>query len=930
MFNTVSERTMHAVRWLIAVGWLGLIASLFYDPISPWLTDPNHLWSPVRAKPEVCIQVQGACVEQPVHGLGAPIFWGIVIPTAVMILLVFGHELWRRICPLSFLSQIPRALGWQRKVQRSGKGRPEVARVAKDSWLGRNYPYVQMGWFFIGLCTRILFINSNRLFLASWLLLTILAAIAVGYLYGGKSWCNYFCPMGPVQKIYAEPKALLASQAHTSDAKITQSMCRVIGEDKQEKSACVACQSPCIDIDSERTHWEGVSNQTHKLLYYGYVGLVVGYFVYYYLYAGNWDYYLSGVWAFEPNQVGKLLAPGFYLNGQQIPIPKLIAVPLTLGAFTVLGYFLGYLAERYFHRRYDQLLGSEVVQNRIYAICTFFIFNFFFLFAGRNWINLLPVPVQHSWDVFLLLVSSLWLYQTWKRSPELYTRESLANRLRKQLAKLDLNVGQFLDGKSLAQLNTDEVYVLAKVLPSFTREKRLQAYKGVLKEALEEGYVNTASSLEVLAQMRSQLDISEDEHQQVLTALGVEDPDLLNPARRRSLENSVRLNGYRRALERMLKLQRRQSIDELVQGNLQDIRRLRQEYCITYEEEEEILRGLDKGASALHRAQYLLSHLRELIRRNHALNQPRLIPQKNILSLLRATVRQKQRLLIRGLLELLEELEDAKIAARIAQDLTDLAPEGLQEILGNSVSRWRHRLSPDLVGLLSQPGEGAPYCALDLDEQEIADHLQALLMESNPITQAVSLYMLYQVTPERAKRQVHQVLSDRASLHPLVQETAEKLAKQGISQPKLTDFITLEKLMYLFNTDFFGNTHTDTLLELAEYAQFKQYRANEVISDEEDTCRELLLLVEGSVQVQSPNEEGEIQASNLLPGELLDELEVLSHNRMCGRIIAEVTPTRILAIPVDVFDNLLDRDHSFAQRVLELESRRLQQLTNIL
>jgi len=44
------------------------------------------------------------------------VLWGAVVPTSIFILLVFGHEFWRRICPLSFLSQIPRALGWQHQI----------------------------------------------------------------------------------------------------------------------------------------------------------------------------------------------------------------------------------------------------------------------------------------------------------------------------------------------------------------------------------------------------------------------------------------------------------------------------------------------------------------------------------------------------------------------------------------------------------------------------------------------------------------------------------------------------------------------------------------------------------------------------------------------------------------------------------------------
>jgi hypothetical protein len=52
--------------------------------------------------------------------------------------------------------------------------------------------------------------------------------------------------------------------------------------------------------------------------------------------------------------------------------------------------------------------------------------------------------------------------------------------------------------------------------------------------------------------MRSELNISNEEHREVLEELGVEDPELLNPSKKRSRENLVRLTGYRKALERMV------------------------------------------------------------------------------------------------------------------------------------------------------------------------------------------------------------------------------------------------------------------------------------------------------------------------------------------------------------------------------------------
>jgi hypothetical protein len=43
-------------------------------------------------------------------------------------------------------------------------------------------------------------------------------------------------------------------------------------------------------------YWARLEQPSFAFERYAYVGLVVGYFLYYYLYAGNWDYYFSGAW----------------------------------------------------------------------------------------------------------------------------------------------------------------------------------------------------------------------------------------------------------------------------------------------------------------------------------------------------------------------------------------------------------------------------------------------------------------------------------------------------------------------------------------------------------------------------------------------------------------------------------------------------------
>ncbi|MFG6100272.1 hypothetical protein SPB21_33840 [Leptothoe sp. ISB3NOV94-8A] len=565
MLNRTSEQQMHRIRWMLTIGWLLIIFSLFYDPLTSWLTDPANTISPIRLDSTVCVKVQGDClVEQP-YPIGARVFWAAVVPAGIFILFILGHEFWRRICPLSFLSQIPRALGLQRYRIRvnakTGKTRKELVKVAKNSWLAKNYLALQFGLFYLGLCTRILFVNSDRLALGIFLVATIIASIYVGYLFGGKAWCQYFCPMAPVQKIYSEPRGLLNSAAHVDDRqKITQSMCRTVTQEGKDKPACVACQVPCIDIDSERSYWELITRPDQRWLYYSYFGLTVGFYVYYYLYAGTWDYYFSGVWTHEEQQLATLLNPGFYIAGHAIPIPKLIAVPLALGSFGLGSYWIGDQLEKrlkaYFLKR-KRPTSIELIRHKMFTFYTFLVFNVFFMFGARPNLRLLPIPGQYLFTSVIAISSGLWLYRTWPRTPALYQREGLASRLRKQLRKINLDVGKFLEGRALDDLTANEVYVLAKVLPGFTHDKRLQAYRAILQESLEEGAMTSATSLDLLQNMRRELEITDEEHGACLADVGIDDPDLLNPDRQQSREDWLRLEGYRLVLAKVFGDRRR-------------------------------------------------------------------------------------------------------------------------------------------------------------------------------------------------------------------------------------------------------------------------------------------------------------------------------------------------------------------------------------
>jgi len=532
MLSQVSEKTMHRVRWVLALGWLLLIASLFYDPFTPLLTDPSNLSSPFHLDPTICVKIRENCIVQKPYSLSVLIWWAMIVPAGILILMTLGHEFWRRICPLSFFSQIPRALGIQRKRKVvdpvNQEVRYELVTVGEHSWLGQNHLYVQFGLFVVGLGVRILFVNGDRTALAYFLIGTILSAMIIGYLYAGKSWCNYFCPMAPVQMIYTGPRALLGSKAHVAPG-ITQSMCRTVDNAGQEKSACVGCKAACIDIDAEKSYWQELQKPGRRLVQYGYLGMVVGFYLYYFLYAGNWDYYFTGAWTHEEHLLHRVFDPGFYIQGRAIAIPKAIAVYLTYGVLVAVTFGMGITLEK-FYRRYarwrGQAVSAEQAQHFAFTVFTVVSFWAFFSYGARPSLNRLPTVLVLAFNALVVLIGAIWMFRTLGRTREQYERESMADSLRKQLQRLQIDP-TLLKGRSLETLSPDELDLLVKILPGLSHHLRVQTYTGVLQELIEQGVTHASRSFDFCEKLRQELQLGEADHLAAIESIGQTNPEVL-------------------------------------------------------------------------------------------------------------------------------------------------------------------------------------------------------------------------------------------------------------------------------------------------------------------------------------------------------------------------------------------------------------------
>lgn len=723
MLSGVQERKMRIFRGCLTVGWLLLIVSLFWDPITPELTRPENISSPFHLQGKI-VEVQGKVLAEEPYQMTNRIFWTMIIPVLPLFFLVAGHETWRRVCPLSFVSQIPRYLGWNRKrtvlIRRTGQIEKQIALVPRDSWWRKNVWYIQFGLLFLALNARILFVNSDRTALALFFIGVIIVALAVGYFWGGKTWCNYLCPIAIVQKIYTEPRGLLESQAHLTRQSVSQSMCRT-STPNGDVSICVGCTPNCPDIDLEKSYWEGIEDPSLRHVYYAFFGLIVGFYSFYYFYAGNWDYYFSGAWTHEADQIGNLFKPGMYIAGQVIGIPKILSAPLILGFFVVAAIILGKVLE-YFYRFIVKSMQLPLTEAEIIGRCLSFSayvsINYFYLFGGRPNLMLLPGAALRMVDIAVVALTTLWFWQAIQRNPTKYRREGLAASLLKQLQGLKVDISKYLEGRKLEELQPDEVYVLAKTLPSFSREQRVQAYRNILEEALRTGKADSSASLELLREVRLGFDISDDEHRQLVQELGIDGNDgILDPEKAASFENWIRVANYRRIIEPTLlaQLDSGDKLEALLSNPEVEscIRKYREIYQISEIEHADVISGITgSGGMMFERAKRHLEVLAEDAALCFGLHGKALEdPQWQQISRL-LIINTQTRIsaycvrLFSILMTLGDTVEARSIAARIGELLGDRVEAALsQPVSSGTRIIWEESLESSLIGLLRGSGE---------------------------------------------------------------------------------------------------------------------------------------------------------------------------------------------------------------------------------
>tara|TARA_R110002050_G_scaffold300447_2_gene469830 strand:+ start:572 stop:3214 length:2643 start_codon:yes stop_codon:yes gene_type:complete len=183
--------------------------------------------------------------------LGFAIFWKLLIPSLPLLFAV-APGVWRQICPMAFMNQLPRTFGFSRELTLP-------VRVKNLAY------FISVLAFFFLVSLRHIYFNHEPL---AWMVLIFTAlglAFVGGFFFKGRSgWCGTFCPLAPIQKAYGHAPIITVKNGYCP--------------------SCVGCQKNCYDFNPRAAFLSDLSDKDlwyagHKKFFVaGLPGFAIGFF----------------------------------------------------------------------------------------------------------------------------------------------------------------------------------------------------------------------------------------------------------------------------------------------------------------------------------------------------------------------------------------------------------------------------------------------------------------------------------------------------------------------------------------------------------------------------------------------------------------------------------------------------------------------------
>ncbi len=302
-------------------------------------------------------------------------FWTVLMPLVPIGFTLIGFHAWRRICPLAAIG----SLGAMHTRTRR--------RVPR--WLARWPMTTSLALLFVALWARFMATNGDGLALGTMLVGLAVSAALFNFFFSGKSWCNYVCPVGVVERIYTDAAPL----RETPNARC---------------EPCTGCVRACPDIDQDKSYRSSLTSTDRRLATYAFPGLVLGFYTYFRLREGEWAAFFDGRWTERAADLDAMRGAGFVFAPN---VPAALAAALTLASFAATSGLAFFVLERALTRATSD---RELLRHRMLTVAAFVAFNVFYIFAGAPSLALVP-GARLVTALVVPIVSTIVLVRRWSR-----------------------------------------------------------------------------------------------------------------------------------------------------------------------------------------------------------------------------------------------------------------------------------------------------------------------------------------------------------------------------------------------------------------------------------------------------------------------------------------------------------------------------------
>lgn len=796
------------------------------------------------------------------------LFWTVLVAALPLFFVIGGYHRWRRICPLGQLAQLPARLGFGGH-RRAGP------------WLQRHAYHLSFAIFLVSLWLRLVATNGDGYAIAAFIVGLSVAAVAVGASFTGKTWCNYACPVLFVEKLYTEPRGLRETP---------NSQC----------GTCTACRPVCPDINEENSFWKEVLLPSKRNVYFAFPGVVLGFYGYYLLQAGSWEYYFGGSWTNQPGLVTTAFLPGtdavtagfFFLP----VVPRAAAAAATLLVAGALSLVLFRAAEPGIRRlvaRWDETADEAATRAVAFTVAAVAAFLGFYSFAGAPTLRLVT-GLPHVFQLLVVGVGTLFLVRRIRRRQSDFAEETLARRV--------LSNWPWQDVEPPSDLR--EAFLIHTIRSRSHEDARRQLrdlYKSAVRDSLESGVISR-SDVHRLANLRAQMHVSDADHERVMAELADEAGGVVSAhASTMSPEKRLQLDTYAEALTVHMEQQR-----SSVAADDAFVRDLRTRYGVTLDEHlavvDRLLREREGVGAHLDESAGAVEWLAAAAEAFEALPSP---ATRFFVQLCRRRWHRLAEGLVRTVVSegpAVEALRDGLLAPSAA------ARDEVIAVVGSLVSQaTTTRLQASMSRARQDLGRASGRATL----------LGAQLSSPDPYLRACALYLLA-ASGEATDRDFDRASADE---HPVVQDLA-RAARAVASGEGTPEASTLEKMIALRSVSVFAGFDAEDLAMLARAGREVWFTEGEHLCRESEPGDEVFVVLDGEVTVTSTGRATSVEGH----GACIGELAVLDPAPREATAVASTIAVRALRLTGADFREAMASSPAVSESVIRILVRRLRRV----